>query len=63
MVTAGSQCPKCKAARLRTRSSHQHGEYHQVRYIECCGCDYRTKTIVPAEQVFRRSFVPYKQER
>jgi Zn ribbon nucleic-acid-binding protein len=63
VTQAGSTCPKCKANRLRTRSSHQHGEHHQVRYLECCGCDYKTKAIVPADAVWRRSLVPYKQER
>jgi len=63
VVNAGSFCPKCKAGRLRTRSSHQCGEHQQVRYLECGCCDYRTKAVVPADQVFRRSFVSYKQER
>jgi Zn ribbon nucleic-acid-binding protein len=61
VTQAGSVCPKCKAARLRTRSSHQHGEHHQVRYLECCGCDYKAKAVVPADTVWRRCVVPYKQ--
>jgi hypothetical protein len=28
----------------------------QVRYIECPACGHRTKAIVPAEFIYRRSF-------
>jgi len=57
----GEVCPKCGQGRIRTRSSVQAGEHAQVRYLECQHCDYRSKLIVPAAQVWRRSFVPYKQ--
>lgn len=63
MAKPGDCCPQCGKGRIRTRSSHQLGEHQQVRYLECQSCEYRTKTVVPAEQVFRRSFVPYKQDR
>ncbi len=61
MLDAGSTCPKCNNGRMRTRSSCQAGEHHQVRYLECCACGNRAKTVVPADRVWRRSLVPYKQ--
>lgn len=63
MQNAGDTCPKCRCGRLKTRSSVQYGEDQQVRYLECSGCEYRTKAIVPAAKVWRRSFVSHKQER
>jgi DNA-directed RNA polymerase subunit M/transcription elongation factor TFIIS len=57
----GDTCPKCGKGRIRTRSSHPLSEDRQVRYLECQVCDYKTKTVVLADHIWRRSFVPYKQ--
>jgi hypothetical protein len=57
----GDPCPKCGKGRIRTRSSHPLSEDRQVRYLECQACEYKAKAIVPADHIWRRSFVPYKQ--
>lgn len=61
MAKPGDLCPKCGKGRIRTRTSHPLSEDRQVRYLECQACDYKAKAIVPADHIWRRSFVPYKQ--
>lgn len=63
MAKPGDLCPKCGKGRIRTRSSVQAGEHSQVRYLECQCCDYRSKLIVPAEYICRRSFVNTNAQR
>ncbi len=55
-VKPGDTCPECRKARLRTYSSRPMSATQQVRYIECPACGHRTKAIVPAEFIYRRSF-------
>lgn len=62
MASPGEMCPKCRRSRIRTRSSYQVGEDRQCRYLECSGCDYKTKSTVSSANIFRRSFVAYKQD-
>jgi len=59
----GDCCPRCGTGRIRTRTSHQLGEDRQVRYLECPACDYKAKTIVPADYICRRSFVDTNKPR
>lgn len=45
-------CQKCRT-RLCVRSSYR-AAAEQIRYLVCRQCHGRTKSIVPANQIFRR---------
>lgn len=57
MTQAGCSCPKCSKGRMRTISSRMVSHDSQLRYLECTACGHKDKSVVPAEQVFRRAAV------
>lgn len=54
---SGDRCPRCGQTRLGVYSVRCHGDL-QSRYLRCRECGYTAKSVVPSEQVRRRTPLP-----